>query len=355
MYLRGYIMYNCSRGDLFMDFAYKLRYTVFCDYVNNNVKVTALCKKYGLSRKWFYKFRKRFLIMGFEGLRDKARAKPIMPHTLAIDKKIDILDYLYKDPTHGAKRISMNLALLGPRISEGCIYNFLVKEDMNTKRKRILWAESQGRHILTDKQKVYIAAQDRHIETTYPGELISVDTFTVSIKNLGKIWQYTACDTYSSYGWAKVYKDRTSDNTVDFLKNHLLNKLPKGKIKRILTDQGSEFYSARTNKKVLCLDELCKRYKIMHSVTKVAHPWTNGYAERLNRTIWDEFYLCRLSKEFNNLADLQKELDNFMLEYNFKRIHTGYKLREKGYKYPYEAFCEDEDGLNLDVKCYHVR
>lgn len=71
---------------------------------------------------------------------------------------------------------------------------------------------------------------------------------------------------------------------------------------------------------------------IKHTVTKVQHPWTNGYAERLNQTIWQEFYLCRLTRVFNSIEELQKELDKFMAEYNFKRMYAGYKLKG-GYAY----------------------
>jgi len=261
---------------------------------------------------------------------------------------------VYDNPTHGAKRISMNLAEGGTKISEGAIYSFMASENMNTKHRRVLWAQSQGRELLTDKQKAYLSAQYRHIDSCRPGELVGVDTFWVNIKNLGRVYQYTACDTYSSYGWAKLYKDRTSDNTVHFLKYHILEGSPKGKIKRIITDQGSEFYSARHQLRLDCLKDIYQEYNITHTITKKAHPWTNGYAERLNRTIWDEFYLCRLYKPFYTLEELQKELDLFMKDYNFNRIHTGYKLRERGYRYPCQAFFEYENDNDLPIKCYHL-
>ena len=311
----------------------------------NNVK--DLCKKYGLSRKWFYKHRERFLRSGFDGLKDKVRRKPNMPHALSLDKKMAIMDYIYDNPTHGAKRTAMELRTRAIFISEGAIYNFLSKENLNTKLKRLIWAESQGKKILTEKQKAYLNAQHRHIESNGPGELVSIDTFWLNIKNFRRIYQYTACDTFSSYGWAKVYDRKTSDETIDFLENHILKSVPRDKIKRILSDQGTEFYSSRAKYIDHFFTEYLKSRGIKQSVTKRAHPWTNGYAERLNRTIWDEFYLCRLNKEFSSLAEVQKELDIFMREYNFKRVHTGYKLKEQGYLYPYQAFFHIKESKNL--------
>jgi transposase len=239
------IVYNCSRGKLLMDYSFKLRCFVFNEWLMGGAKIKDLCKKYGMSRKWFYKFKKRFEGEGFEGLRDKTRRSPVMPHALSLDKKLIILDYVCDKPRHGAKNISMNLAVKGMRISEGAIWNFLSDEDLNTRRKRKLWAHGQGKDVLTDKEKHIMEAKKNHVESIEPGELVSIDTFTVSVAGLGKIWQYTACDTYSSYGWAKLYIDKTANNSVDFFCNHMLANCPEGKIKRVLTDQGTEFYTAR--------------------------------------------------------------------------------------------------------------
>ena len=69
------------------------------------------------------------------------------------------------------------------------------------------------------------------------------------------------------------------------------------------------------------------------------HPWTNGYVERLNQTILDEFYSVAFRKKiYTSLEELQKDLDQFMYDYNFQRAHQGYKLKENGYTTPAEAF-----------------
>jgi transposase InsO family protein len=184
------------------------------------------------------------------------------------------------------------------------------------------------------------------VESQYAGELISIDTFTVSVKDLGKIWQYTACDTYSSFGWARVYKEKISDNSIDFI-NHLINSSRVGKIKRVLTDQGTEFYNARFPDTESAFTIALRSHSIRHSVTKVAHPWTNGYAERLNQTIWHEFYLGRLDKRYESLDELNKDLFNFMRYYNFRRVHSGYKLVREGYRCPGQAFFDTRERHNV--------
>ncbi len=317
------------------DMAFRLRKIVFDEWQSKRLTWQEVKYKYGFSKAWFYKFRSRLLKYGNEGLRDIKREAPILPFYLGWEQKLTIMNYVYDNPTHGPDRIARTMPF---KISANAVWEYLVMENLNTRRKRRLWAHAQGKSVLTEKEKLLIEAKDRHVESSYPGELISLDTFTVSVAGLGKIWQYTACDTYASYGWAKLYRDKTADNSVDFVFNHMVKNCPEGKIKRILTDRGVEFYCARHEGVDGYFTVALKWGNIDHTVTKVQHPWTNGYAERLNQTIWQEFYLCRLTRVFSSIEELQVELDTFMAEYNFKRMHSGYKLKAGGFKFPGHAF-----------------
>jgi transposase InsO family protein len=304
-------------------------------------------EKYGFSKKWFYKWRKRYHTYGDEGLWDKPKKSPPAHRGIGWDAKLAIMDYVYDNPTHGPDRIARELPF---KISGKAVWSYLTKEDLNTRRKRRLWAHHQGKPVLTKKEESSINARYNHIKSSYPGELVSIDTFCVSVKNWGRLWQYTACDTYSSYGWARLYLAKNHDSTVDFLE-YILERVPEGKIKRILTDRGTEFYSARRRRHLECIEKLLGKHGIRHTLTKVAHPWTNGYAERLNQTVWQEFYLCRLTKVFQHLGQLRRELEAFMLHYNFKRRHTGYKLIEGGYEFPACAFYD----IRERERCVEIR
>jgi transposase InsO family protein len=281
------------------------------------------------------------MLQGYDGLKDRVRNNSNRPYRAGWQQRLKILDYVYYNPTHGPRRIAYEDPSIG--VSPVTVWNILKKEGLNTRMKRRLWAEHQGRPTLSKKEHSLILAKNRHVESHSPGELVSVDTFTVSVANLGKIWQYTACDTYSSYGFAKVYHEKTSDTSVDFIVNHVARCSPAGKIRRVLTDQGTEFYNARFKETESVFTFNLRLHSIRHSVTKVAHPWTNGYAERLNQTIWQEFYLCRLDKQYTSLEELNKDLDTFMRYYNFKRVHSGYKLVGRGYRCPGHAFFDTRE------------
>lgn len=331
------------------EIVFNLRNRIFSEWRYKRYTWQEVHQKYGFSKAWFYKWLKRYLKHGEDGLCDTPRSKPVQPLALSPDQKEIILEYVYDYPTHGPQRIADNLPF---KISGKTIWKFLKKKNLNSRRKRRFWAHDRGKPVLTKKEVLCRAAKHNHIESYYPGELISIDTVWLNIKNLGKVFQYTACDTYSSYGWAKVYLNKTSDESIDFLTNHILKNVPEGKIKRVLTDQGTEFFSARHRDLPVThrFTEHLLTHGIIHSVTKTAHPWTNGYAERLNQTVWQDFYLCKLTKPYSSVDELNDDLKKFMTEYNWRRRHTGYKLVEEGYKFPGHAFFdlkEKEDYTKL--------
>jgi hypothetical protein len=60
---------------------------------------------------------------------------------------------------------------------------------------------------------------------------------------------------------------------------------------------------------------------IEHSKTKVKSPQSNGICERFHRPIQDEFYAIAFRKKL--YESLQKDLDQWIEEYNEQRTHSG--------------------------------
>lgn len=326
------------------DVVFALRKRIFYDWKWKRLTWQEVNKKYGFSKRWFYKWLKRFIKDGDDGLRDRQRDNSNRPHRLTEPQKLGILSYIFDYPTHGPNNIAEAQT---PRISNKTVWRYLKTENLNTRRKRRLWAHAQGKPVLTQKEQQIMSAKHNHIESHFPGELVGLDTFTVNVKGLGKIFQFTACDTFSSYGWARCYFSKTQDNAIDFFIHHILKNVPAFKIKRILTDQGTEFYSARHPESRTYFTRMLNNCGVEHTVTKVAHPWTNGYVERLNQTIWQEFYLCLLQRPYDTLDRLNADLQKFMTDYNFKRRHTGYKLKNEGLQFPGHAFFDIRENANI--------
>lgn len=326
------------------ELVYRVRLKVFRDYDTGKYNVSDICKRYGYSRTWFYKFKERRERLGNEGLRPITRKAPKMPNQIPIDIEYKVLEYVKYFPTHGPQRISNELSTEKygyVKVGHTGVYGVLKRNNLNIKKKRLqLVQEISGvvvniSLIQRDKEK----SKTRHIKAIYPGELIGIDTFYVGcLKGIGRIYQQTACDCFSSFGWAKLYHNKKVESTIDFLENHLLKVNGWVSIHSLLQDNGKEYTTHWVGGRHKFKDA-CNLNKIKQVFTKIKHPWTNGYAERFNQTLLDEFYQVAFRKKvYHNLEELQKDLDEFLCKYNFERTHQGYKLKENGYKTPAEGF-----------------
>jgi hypothetical protein len=65
---------------------------------------------------------------------------------------------------------------------------------------------------------------------------------------------------------------------------------------------------------------------ITHRRTKVGRPQTNGFVERFNRTVLDEFFRETFRKKlYASVEELQEDLDKWLQYYNHERPHRGYR------------------------------
>ena len=193
------------------------------------------------------------------------------------------------------------------------------------------WAAGDSVFVLTnDSQVVALEAAKEEkqshgeIETFHPGFLLGQDTYYVGyIKGVGKIYQQTGIDTYSNYGFAKVYLEKTALAAADFLNDKVLPFFDAQKITllRTLTDRGTEYgYQNLEHPYQLYLH----LNGVEHSRTKARHPQTNGCTERLNQIIQDDFYKIAFRKKiYTTLDEIQADLDKYMKIYNESRTNQG--------------------------------
>ncbi len=61
-----------------------------------------------------------------------------------------------------------------------------------------------------------------------------------------------------------------------------------------------------------------------HTKTRVKSPQTHGICERFHKTVKDAFYRIALRKKiYDQLEDLQKDLDHWLAKYTTQRTHQG--------------------------------
>ncbi len=163
-----------------------------------------------------------------------------------------------------------------------------------------------------------------HVESSRPGELVGLDCFFVGRLHgtTGAVWQLTACDTYSSYGWAELVVCPEGNPTAlqsSALARRVARELQGAgwRLERVLTDNGNEF-RGRTFKRALA------KLEVDHTRIRAGRPQTNGHVERLHRTILEDCWRPAFARYLQvRLMGLREELDVFMDDYNHRREHHG--------------------------------
>ena len=100
------------------------------------------------------------------------------------------------------------------------------------------------------------------------------------LKGVGQVWQITGCDVASSFAWARlVIGEVTAAAVLAFLEEVVCPGYRHAgwDLQRVLTDNGKEF------KGVFAAG--CAHLGIRLTRTKPRHAWTNGFVERLQKTI----------------------------------------------------------------------
>lgn len=296
--------------------------------------VSEACRKRGVTRSQFYDYKRSFQEYGFEGLKDRAPIPLSCPHETPAEIKEKVLALSLKHPAWGQQRVSDQLALEGLSLSPTTVRNIWKKEGLENKYQRLLRLEEQnnGREMeLTEEQlrlleKSNPCFRERHVESPYPGYLLSQDTFMVgTLKGLGRVYLQAVVDTYGSFAFGKLYTSKRPETAVEALYDRVIPfyEAQGLKVEHLLTDNGREY----------CGRPMVHPYQIFlefndiaHRRTQVARPRTNGFVERFNRTVLDEFFRETFRNKFYaSLEELQNDLDSWLYYYNYERPHRGYR------------------------------
>jgi transposase InsO family protein len=295
--------------------------------------VSEACRQRGVSRTQFYEYKRRFQTQGVEGLLDLPPVHHSHPLTTAPKVAERIVALSLEHPAWGCDRLSDHLALEGTKVSGPTIQRILNDNELGTRYHRWLRLEQQHAEqalALTAEQVKFIEKQnpafrEKHVESSRPGELLCQDTFQVGhIKGVGKVYLHVVVDTYSSLAFGFLHTTKRPEAAVAVLHNDVLPFYQERDIPvaAVLTDNGREFCGTDSHpyELYLALNE------VEHRRTKVRKPQTNGFVERFNRTVLDEF--CRTAfrtKFYESVEQLQTDLDQWLHHYNFERPHQGYR------------------------------
>lgn len=291
------------------------------------------CRRRGMDRTSFYEWKRRFQTQGFAGLKDLPPVHRSHPHTTPPETVERIKDLALEHPAYGCNRLEAMLRLEGRRVSAITIQKILNDHELGTRYARWLALERRNAEQaieLTAEQVAFIEKlnpcfRERHVESGAPGELLCADTFFVgNLKGIGKVYLHAVVDSYGSYGFGFLHVSKQPEAAVAVLHNDVLPfyerlELP---VKAVLTDNGREFCGTDTHPYELYLE----LNGIEHRKTRVKSPKTNGFVERFNGTVLDEFFRVKMRETFYETVEaLQADLDAWLVHYNTERPHLGYR------------------------------
>jgi transposase InsO family protein len=316
--------------------------------------VSKACKIMGYHRDTFYEVRRAFQVGGVAALVEEKRG-PRSPHPNRVAPEIEerILQHALDCPTHGPDRVANELRLVGVNVSSSGVRGVWLRHDLETRTKRLLRLEREAQQqtfVLTERQIELLERHSpdfrcRHVESSRPGELLNQDTFHWgTLKGVGKVYVQVVVDVFCSLAFAKLYTSKIPITAVDLLYDRVLPFYQALGIEvgAVLTDNGREFCGRPEQHPYELLLAL---EGIEHRTTKIRSPRTNGFVERMNRTLLDEcFRVGGRTTWYESVEQLQVDLDRYLERYNLRRTHQGYRL---GGRTPAQAFL-DATGVSSD-------
>ena len=195
--------------------------------ITGNVSLT--CRYYGISRQWFYTWKRRYDAHGLDGLRDRSHRPQVSPNATRTEVVGKII-YLRQHYHFGPAKIAMYLKRYHDiSISHSGVWRILKRLQLN----RLPASQRHKRHDRRWKR----------YEKPLPGHRVQID-----VKFIGplagapkprKYYQFTAIDDCTRLRVLRIYPKLNQQTAIQFL-DYVLERLPF-RVEVIQTDNGVEF------------------------------------------------------------------------------------------------------------------
>jgi putative transposase len=278
-------------------------------YINKEAPMTAICERYGISPKTAYKWYKRYLELGKEGLHDLSKA-PHEPYSLFTEEQIQrALDLKLQRLTWGPKKILAKLLELYPNEewpSPTRLYEIFKEFHLVTKRRI--------------KPRIPATAPLGHITKCN-------DTWAVDLKGWFLTGDGRKCEPLTITDCDSRFLIRCTH-----LDSHPVEHVwpifyqafrEYGLPDRVRSDNGPPFGSLGAGRLTGLSVNLIKAGVIPEWINP-GHPEENGRHERFHLTLQQE--VATPPKE--TLALQIQALESFKNDYNFERPHEALNMKK---------------------------
>jgi len=311
-----------------------------CERVDRGRPKAHVAAEAGISRQCLSKWHRRWLAEGEAGLAEHSSRPERSPRRLApeVEQRIE---HLRRDRKLGPDRIAYELRREGLHVSASGVYRVLVRLGIN--RLRDLDPPT-GEQLRGNDPATTTHGPNRwrRYERDRPGELLHID-----VKKLGHIrpgggwwahgrdsaqsrasrsgprvgydYVHVAVDDHSRLAYVEVItSDQGGENAAacaGFLRRAATFYAGYGvQIERVMTDNAMAYVRSRLF--AATLTDL----GAIHKPTKPRCPWTNGKAERFNRTLATEWAYAAV---YDSSTERVAALPAWLHGYNHHRPHTA--------------------------------
>ena len=258
--------------------------------------------EFGLSRSTFYRWYRRYVEDGYDGLANRCGHDRCFWNRIPDRERQRVVEIALATPELSPREVAFRVTdTEGWFISESSVYRILKSFDL----------------ITSPAYTVLSAAKEFRHKTQRVHELWQTD-FTY-FKILGWGWYYlsTVLDDYSRYiiAW-RLTTAMGSDDVTQTLDDALaLAGLAQATVRhrpRLLSDNGPCYVSGS-------LREYLADKDIVHTRGAPYHPQTQGKIERYHRTLKNVVTL----RNYYLPWDLEQEISRFVEHYNHERVHES--------------------------------
>ena len=267
--------------------------------INKKKTIIGVANDLNVSRQTIHKWLSRYKRFGVEGLIERKRTGCKKAHNrTSFEVEQLIINTANKYFNDGVETLHDRLDYeYNLTLHPTTIYRIL-------KRNNIRYTNSYTRTKIRWKKQLY--------SHQIPGTELQMDTKYPYGYKQGKVI-YTIIDDTTRWVFVWSYDTANADNTCDFIEK-LRSRAPF-LIKKIRTDQGTEFVNRRVTNKLA-------EHNISHRRNTPYCPEENGKIERFHKTLNDKAlrYGFRPS---DSLDMMQYRLNLFLHYYNYKKRHRG--------------------------------
>ena len=262
--------------------------------------VARVCRRFGISRKSFYKWKRRQAEHGDAGLGDRPRTPLRSPRATAREVVSKIV-YLRQHYHFGPRRIAAYLHRFHRiAIAGSSVHRILARHGMN--------------RLPAYKKHQSHGKRWQRYEKPQPGHRLQLDVkFLERIPGTQRrLYQFTAIDDCTRIRVLKLYDACNQRTAIQFI-DEVLRRLPF-RVHVVQTDNGAEFQSQ--------FHWHLEERDIRHAYIRPRTPHLNGKVERSHRVDDEEFYqlLDRegITDDIRLFNDKLREWEDY---YNYHRPH----------------------------------